>query len=436
MNPTTTSDITLSEWQTLSPVDTPELAGVFLDRSPQVRQVVDGLNKSRMLELTELRDGIQISARSHVGRIRIGNLCITVLPKLNATSLLRLLQYTYGFRKLSLMTESSHIVGQAGFEDLLVSQLNAEVAELISRGLLKTYVRQDERLASPRGRININRLALDGGTITATLPCQHYSRIEDTFLNRILMAGLRLAASVASMVELRRESRRLSSLMEEQVSRIKLDANALENAARLTNRLTESYVPALSIIRLLVESQGIVLAGKSLTAKLPGFMFDMNAFFQELLSRFLRENLPGFTVRDEHGLKGMMRYSPKFNPNNRRSPTPRPDYAILKHGKLVALLDAKYRDLWEKPLPREMLYQLVVYAVSQPARPVSSILYPTLTPQAREARIDVAHPLNGNKIGQVCLRPVNLNRIEELISADNAAARRKRTAYAECLAFE
>jgi len=427
--------ITLSEWETVSPATCDDLVGRFLDNSATSRRVVDTLNTSRMLRFTELKNGLEISSFSHVGRVRIGNLIVTVLPKLKAASLLRLLRYAFGFRRLELVSESTHLVDECGFEDLLISQLNAEAREIISRGLQRAYVRQDERLASPRGRISIDRLALDGGTVTATLPCEHFPRVEDTFLNRVLMAGLRLAGTMASLLELRRESRRLASLMEEQVSAINLDATVLNHAARRLNRLTAAYVPSLSIIRLLVESQGIVLKGRTLTTALPGFLFDMNTFFQALLSRFLRENMAGCTVRDEHGLKGMMRYNPAFNPQRRQSPTPRPDYAIMRRGDLLSLLDAKYRDIWEKSVPREMLYQLVVYAISHRHKLQSTILYPTTTPHAKESRIDVTDPMYGKHLGQVCLRPVNLNRIEELITSSTAVARREREAYAQQLAL-
>lgn len=426
--------ITLSEWETLTPANCPLLANRFLDDTVECRRVVEALSHKRMLRLTELKQGLQISAFSHVGRVRVGDLSITVLPKLKSTSLLRLLRYVFGFRQLKLISDSTHMVEQCGFEDLLISQLNAESQELISRGLQRTYVRQDERLASPRGRINIDRLALDGGTITATLPCQHHPRVEDTLLNQVLMAGLRLAGSLASLVDLRRDSGRMASLLEGQVSSIRLNAAVLDQASRQMTRLTAAYRPALSIIRLLMEAQGIVLEGKVNTSTLPGFMFDMNLFFQDLLSRFLRDNLPDYTVRDEHGLKGMIKYNAKFRRANRRSPTPRPDYAVLKSNKLVALLDAKYRDLWDKSLPREMLYQLVMYAISCDQKQ-STILYPTLTVHAKETRLDISHPLSGDHLGQVCLRPVNLNRIEELVSADTAALRRDRAAFAERLAF-
>lgn len=427
--------ITLSEWETLSPENCPALAGLSFDHSIGSRRVVDDLNSSQKLKLTELRDGIEISSFSHVGRIRIGQLQITVLPKLKTSSLLRLLRYAFGFRRLNLISESTHLYDRCGFEDLLISQLNAEAQELISRGLRKSYVRMDDRRASPRGRININRLALDGGTITATLPCQHYPRIEDTFINQLLMAGLQYASRLASLVDLRREARKLASLMEEQVSTVNLETNIFDRYERERNRLTAAYHPAVSIIRLLFDGQRIALEGRQNTQLLHGFMFDMNTFFQTLLSRFLSDNLSDYTVRDEHGLKGMMRYDPNFNPQGKQSPTPRPDYAVMSQGRLLALLDAKYRDLWEKPLPREMLYQLVVYAISQTECPRSAILYPTTDVLAKESRINVTDPVFGKQMGQVCLRPVKLNRIEELVSTETAAGRRERTVLASRLVF-
>lgn len=429
------ASITISEWESQGPADCSTLAGRFLDLSHSTRRVVELLHQSRMLGLSELRQGLQITAFSHVGRVRVGPLTVTIMPKLKGMPLLNLIRYAYGFRRLNLISDSPHAVEHCGFEDLLIHQLNAEVQELVARGLLRSYVSTFERLGSPRGRIDLNRLALDGGTATATLPCQHHPRIEDTQLNQVLMAGLMLAASMASVVELRRDSRRLASLMDEQVSVVRLLPAVLDRAARQMNRLTAAYSSALSIIRLLVEAQGVVLEGGHTSASLPGFLFDMNAFFQALISRFLRDNLPGYTVRDEHGLKGMLKYNPQFNPQRRQPPTPRPDYVVTKQSAVCSLLDAKYRDLWSRPLPREMLYQLVVYAISHRIRPQSSILYPTMDARAKEARIDVTDPLFGKFLGQVCLRPVHLPTIVELVTTLTSQGRRDRRAYAKRLAF-
>jgi 5-methylcytosine-specific restriction enzyme subunit McrC len=108
---------------------------------------------------------------------------------------------------------------------------------------------------------------------------------------------------------------------------------------------------------------------------------------------------------------------------------------VTRHGTLCSILDAKYRDLWEKQLPREMLYQLVVYAISDRQQPQSSILYPTTNPLAKEARIDISDPLFGKPVGQVCLRPVLLPLVEKLATSKTSQAGRELEALARRLTF-
>jgi 5-methylcytosine-specific restriction enzyme subunit McrC len=101
----------------------------------------------------------------------------------------------------------------------------------------------------------------------------------------------------------------------------------------------------------------------------------------------------------------------------------------------VATLDAKYRDLWEHPLPRDMLYQLAMYAMSNEGG-TATILYPTPHDQATEARIEVRHPTNGGRRALVVLRPVALERLAGLISAKpTAAVFRQRQSFAHELVF-
>ena len=224
------NSVSLSEWQTLSPTDKGGLHKRFLDPSISTHLVVKQLNESKLLSLVELRYGIEVRAFSHVGRVKVGNLTITVTPKIKGSSLLNLVRYAYGFRRLNLISNANHSIDDLGFADLLISQLNAEVGELLSRGLLKAYVSTNQRLSSPRGRIDIARIAKDGGVLTATLPCQHYPRIENTLLNQVLMAGLELGGSMTSDLELRRGARRLIAQMEEQVSVVRLDRAVMDLA--------------------------------------------------------------------------------------------------------------------------------------------------------------------------------------------------------------
>ena len=197
-----------------------------------------------------------------------------------------------------------------------------------------------------------------------------------------------LAATLATDASLKREARRLEGSLNILISPVEISIRAIEHVEQLLNRLTTVYTPAISIIRLLVEAKGITLSGDKSSMPLPGFLFDMNRFFQSLLSRFLRENLSDCSLLDEFRLRGVIRYDPDYNPKKRRSPAPRPDFVVIRAKAIIGILDAKYRDLWEKSLPNDMLYQLGIYAAVHDLR-VATILYPTLDPYAKEARLSL-----------------------------------------------
>ena len=49
--------------------------------------------------------------------------------------------------------------------------------------------------------------------------------------------------------------------------------------------------------------------------RLPGFLFDMNLFFQALVLRVLN-NLLEYSVQDKYRLKGIIAFLPDYNPQN------------------------------------------------------------------------------------------------------------------------
>jgi 5-methylcytosine-specific restriction enzyme subunit McrC len=121
-------------------------------------------------------------------------------------------------------------------------------------------------------------------------------------------------------------------------------------------------------------------------------------------------------------LNEVFRYQSGFNPLNRRTPTPRPDIVIVKQGRVAAILDAKYRDLWDTALPTDMLYQLSIYALSQAICRTATILYPTTAMGSRESRISINDPVSGQPRAEVCLRPIDLNDLAALVSAPRSIA--------------
>ncbi|WP_434391157.1 McrC family protein [Melittangium boletus] len=425
----------LREWSSWPPEDGPPVPPHHLEPSAEVRALADTLHRSGRLRVRELRSGLRLEATSYVGTVRLGALAVVIRPKLPGLPLRTLLRYAYGLCPLERFDALPQDTAPQAFQALLLHQLEAELQRLLGQGPPRGYVQRAETLDSPRGRIDLSASlqALHAGQ--ARLRCTHHARLEDHPLNQTLRAGLALAARLTHEPALRQRLHRLDTGLRG-VTPVRLEPWRLTRALHDTNRLTAAYRPALTLLRLLLDAGGMLPEDAAHTHVLPGFLFDMNRFFQALLGRFLTEHLPGLTVHPEFPLQGMMAYAPAHNPLGRRAPVPRPDFALRQGPRVLALLEAKYRDLWETPLPRDMLYQLSLYALSHDALGSATLLYATLAPDAREQVIDVRDVVHGARRGRVVLRPVVLPTLAHLLEdGGKDGLRNERLAFARWLAL-
>ncbi len=410
------TDITINikEWEEVLPEKGSHLFNRFIE-DEATRQTVKVFNEKGILNIIELKNGIKIATNSYVGKIKIGEIQLNIHPKIEGMPLYKLLKYAYGLRDLNIFENAIHDIDSFPFYDLLIYQLYAEVEDLVYRGLNKKYKKTETDLESPRGRIDFNKLSMRSTVASTTLPCGYFERSENNVLNQVLLSGLQRALKLTDDFNLKIDLHRLCKNMGEGINHIELNRGVLQQTLKSVDRLSERYRPALELINILFESQGIQLEDGNHYIKLNGFFFDMNMFFQSLLSKLMKEYLNGVTIRDELALHDLFSYTPAFNPQRRYAPNPRPDFALMKGAKVISLLDAKYRDLWETKLPREMLYQLSIYAVSGIGNGSAKILYPSVSPLAKIQKIDIKNPATGLKYAEVVLQPVSLIRVAELI---------------------
>jgi 5-methylcytosine-specific restriction enzyme subunit McrC len=126
----TLDPVDLIEWQTR---EVGSLEGLELNFDKRAELIASELASSDKLEILQLKKGIQIRATSWVGRITLGDLTITVRPKINGVPLLNLLRYAYSLRDLHTFMPTAFEARTNAFQDLIVEQLANEGAELLAR---------------------------------------------------------------------------------------------------------------------------------------------------------------------------------------------------------------------------------------------------------------------------------------------------------------
>src|SRR5690625_1307004 len=341
------------------------------------------------------------------------------MPKIKGMDLITLMNYAYQLKDLNTIHQSSFNLQSFTFLDIIIYQLYVHTDDLFVKGFHRDYIRKEEDLASPKGRIDFNKIAKNHYLKKPTLPCRYYERNEEHLLNQVLLAGIKMCVSLASDAKLIIQLKQLYSYLGQYITDITLTRQIIRRATNNINRLTERYRPLIEIIFILWENRGIKFEESDEDVKLHGFFFDMNRFFETLVGRLLIEFAPNYSVKDQFSLHHMFTYAFDHNPKNRRSPTPRPDFAMMRNGKVIKLIDAKYRDLWENSLPRDMLYQLSVYSLSSEGDKTATIIYPTLNEHAITQKIDINHPTSGEYIGSILLNAINMRYLAKCLENTN-----------------
>ncbi|ROZ78773.1 McrC family protein [Ramlibacter sp. WS9] len=419
-------DISLSEWSSTGPLAVAPSVQEAIGGNPAL---LDALG-DRLVVAPGFR-GLEVTSTSFVGRVDVGALRISIKPKIDQTPLTRLLKYAYGLRDLSLLDSQSMIdIEHGGLQELLIALLVEEAEALCFAGLHRIYQHRTDRLESLRGRLDTTAITRRGVLLDSRLPCRFFDRTPNWLLNQVLLTGLQLTLHLTEDLALRRRVEQTTKFFQG-VERLRnLTLRDIRSARVALTRMTDRAAPALDLIQLLLEGRGMGF-DQDLQIGGSSFLFDMNRFFQRLLSRFLHDHLVTARIADESSIKQFFKMETALR--KRRTPTPRPDFGVFNlKGELLRYLDAKYRDLWRTSLPAEWLYQLSAYALASPSRS-SVLLYPTMSNAATDESILMSDPITGNELGAVVLRPIQLGKLGALLGRPGKDAHEERTSLAMSL---
>jgi len=114
----------------------------------------------------------------------------------------------------------------------------------------------------------------------SVVACTYYNRSDAVSLNRVLLAGLRLAARASTDNQLTVRVFRLSQMLEDTIPDTQLTTAELDKASRAIDRRTTAYSSALTLIRILFNGMGVSISEPGGAVAMPSFLFDMNVFFR------------------------------------------------------------------------------------------------------------------------------------------------------------
>lgn len=295
------------------------------------------------VELDEPPDSWKLVTDSKVGILDHGDWALRVVPRLAVPKLMFLLGYAAdprGWRD-SIATFGR----ERDFFSAVASGFAHHAYRALQPAPLRGYVSVDEQSPALRGHLRV------ADQMARTLPLPLEITYDDYTIdvpeNRMLRGASEL------LLRIRRVPRPARS----RLLRIRATLEEVEPASRSTvvpeiTRLNERYAPALRLAELILSSCSITTERGQIASV--SFVFDMNTVFEDFLSIALTEALApsGGTV--------LLQYNRRHLDQERRLRL-KPDITWWKHGRVRAVIDAKYKRLSDARFPNADAYQMLAY---------------------------------------------------------------------------
>ena len=301
-----------------------------------------------------MENGYYLTPGSTIGALEIGNLSVSIQPKLPIKRVLYMASYAADV--LKPREQCFDFVEARTLAEVLVRALVDAARRAFARGLLHGYRTEEESLHTIRGRIRIDEQIRRRFGVSLPVEVRYDDFTDDVLPNQLVKAAAarlgRLRISPESRVALagidtRLEDVALVAYLPNEVPEVRFD------------RLNGHYREVVTLARLILRQQTIETERGRVRAV--GFLMDMNRVFEEFVRQALREEL-GLSDRT-FPPPGKSLPDPIFLDENTRIAL-KPDLSWWEGGICKFVGDAKYKHIREERVPNADLYQLLAYATA------------------------------------------------------------------------
>ena len=296
-------------------------------------------------------DSWHLTPRSTIGALELGDLSVSIRPKLEISRVLDLA--SYAMREVKFREERFRFEKADTLIETLVPALVSAARRAFSRGLLHGYRTEEEALHTVRGRIVVAEQVRRRFGVPFPVEVRYDEYTDDILANRLVKA-----ASVLLRRLRIRDSRSRAGLgwIGAMLGNVSLVEFGLTEVPEVQfDRLNEHYREVVALSRLVLRHGTLEARRGDLRA--PGFLMDMNKVFQEFVTKALRDEL-GVS---EHAFRAERKVP--FD-EEERIPL-KPDFSWWEGPTCTFVGDAKYKNIsGERGVPNADLYQLLAYTTA------------------------------------------------------------------------
>jgi 5-methylcytosine-specific restriction enzyme subunit McrC len=338
--------------------------------------------------------------------VRVAGHEIRVMPKHTHGSLgvLTMLRYASGATPDQVGSLRTIQEGDRNLLDLVCLLLADESESVVRQGVLQDYVEHEEPLAALRGRLLVDRQVRVHYARVDEVECCFDELEADIAENRILAAGLAVAARVCTDVAIKARVRRLAAAFEEVCS---VEQGAADAAEPMDyTRRNKHYAAGHVWARLLLVQRGIHDLYAAGTPQTQAFLLDMNVLFECFLAQVLGDSAAGTSFRvDRQSSTGSIIVDALTGRTYTRV---RPDVLVrdIERDETYPV-DTKYKLYDERHVAPEDVYQAFLYAFAfhtghGPRQ--ASLVYPS-----DRSEVNQRLAVRGSGVTQATIRGVRLD---------------------------
>lgn len=337
-------------------------------------EVAHALVESKVVDVAPAGAGEwDISAGRKVGVVRLGDLEVSIAPKVPIDRLVFMMGYA---QQPDFWLDRPVLVDvESDLPEALAESFGRIATRALEQGLLHGYREVEETLPVLRGRIRVGDQIRRRYGRNLPLEVRYDEFSADIAENQLLLAAtiqlLRMGVSAGA----RRRLQRLRL----QLSDVSLVRRGSPMPTWHPSRLNGRYQPALRLAQVILSASSFEHRHGDLAVS--GFLFDMWRIYEDFVCIALKEALTA------SGGRASLQY--RAHLDEARAVKMRPDFVWSRGGAPVIVADAKYKAEKSDGFPNADLYQLLAYCTVL-GLPEGHLIYAKGNEAAATHRIDGA----------------------------------------------